>query len=87
MPAIDTTEVDSGRANTIPARFNSVRNTYDGMNAEGRSKGWAQRLSKALRILHPTPNNDSELLSVANNEHATRKRANSQFILRYYVDR
>jgi len=34
FPSIDTTEVDPGRANTISA--NSVPNTYDATNADGR---------------------------------------------------
>jgi len=66
---IDSTEVDSGRANTIAA--NSITNTYDATNSDA---------------LHPTPNGDSEHLPVMNNYQATRKRANSQLILRYYVE-
>ena len=63
--------VDSGRANTNPARFNSVTNTYNATNADA---------------LYPTPSSDSEVLPVVNYQ-ATWKRANSQLILRYYVDR
>jgi len=48
---------------------------------------WARWLSEALQMLHPTPSGDSELLPVMYNYQATRKRANSQLILRYYVDR
>jgi len=50
---------------------NSVTNTYDATNSDA---------------LHPTPSSDPELLPVVNNYQATRKRANSQLILRYYVD-
>jgi hypothetical protein len=40
LPSIDTTKVNSGQANTIPARFNSVTNTFVGTQADGRSKGY-----------------------------------------------
>jgi hypothetical protein len=51
---------------------NSVTNTYDATNSDA---------------LHPTPNSDSEHLPVVNHYQTTKKRANSQLILRYYVDR
>jgi len=79
------------QANTISA--NSVTGTYDATNADARLADlqrlqlcWARWLSEARRMLHPTPNTDSEVLPVVNYQ-VTWKRANSQLILRYYVDR
>jgi len=69
---IDTTEVDSGQANTNPARFNSVTNTYNATNSDA---------------LHPTTSSDPEVLPAMNKYQATKKCANSSLILRYYVDR
>ena len=88
---IDTTEVDPGRANTISG--NSVTNTYDATNADGRpaylqrlNLCWAWWLSEALQLLHQTPNTNSRVLPVVNYQ-ATRKRAKLQLILQYYVYR